>query len=88
MVKKLYRKTDDKKISGVCSGIAEYTNTDVSIIRILFVILAFWSGIGLVVYICAALILPTKEEVMKEQQNNTFEGEYTEKNDSKSIFDE
>ena len=37
-VKKLFRKATDKKIAGVCSGIAEYLNIDVAVVRIIFLI--------------------------------------------------
>jgi len=55
--KKLYRNGADKKIAGVCSGIAEYLNIDTTVVRILFLIallcgsLGFW--IYLIVWICA-----------------------------------
>jgi len=56
-IKKLYRKASDKKIAGVCSGLAEYLNIDVTVVRILFLValicgsLGFW--IYLIVWICA-----------------------------------
>lgn len=61
MEKKLYKTDYNKMISGVCNGIAEYFNIDVSLIRLLFV-LATLIGFGsaLLVYIVLAIILPTK----------------------------
>lgn len=35
--KKLYKKTSEKKICGVCAGLAEYLNMDVTVVRLLFV---------------------------------------------------
>ncbi|MBR3488692.1 MAG: PspC domain-containing protein, partial [Bacteroidales bacterium] len=48
-IKKLYRNPRDKRIAGVCSGIAEYLNVDVTVVRILFLIalLCFGTGLGI-----------------------------------------
>ena len=59
MEKKLYRNTQDKKIAGVCSGIAEYAQIDVTIIRIIWALIAL-SGTGLLAYLICALIIPEK----------------------------
>ena len=55
---KLLTKGKDKKIFGVCSGIAEYTDIDVSVVRIVTAITALCWGIGIIVYLVAAIILP------------------------------
>ena len=57
-VKKLSRSTKDKKILGVCAGFAEYFDIDVTIMRIIFVILFFAGFIGLLAYLICALIMP------------------------------
>lgn len=54
--KKLY-KGKDKKICGVCSGFANYFNMDVTLVRIICVLLALSTGLGLVGYFVAALIM-------------------------------
>lgn len=57
--KKLYRSLTDKKIAGVCGGIAEYLGTDTTIIRLLWALVCCASlGLGLIAYIAAALIIP------------------------------
>ncbi len=60
MNKKLYRSSTDKKIAGVCGGIAEYMNVDSTIVRLIAVLLVFGCGSGLLAYIVAALIMPIK----------------------------
>ena len=60
MNKKLYRSSSDKKIAGVCGGIAEYMNVDSTIVRLIAVLLVFGCGSGLLAYIVAALIMPIK----------------------------
>ena len=59
-MKKLYRSSTDKKIAGVCGGIAEYMNVDSTIVRLVAVLLVFGCGSGLLAYIVAALIMPIK----------------------------
>lgn len=64
-VKKLYKSRSERKICGVCGGIAKYLNTDVTVIRLLMVLLGC-SGIGIFFYLIAAIIMP------EEQCNNKY----------------
>lgn len=54
-------KSSDRKLCGVCAGIAEYLNIDPTIIRVIWVIYALLIGAGLFAYIICALIMPNKE---------------------------
>lgn len=65
LMKKLYKSRTDKKISGVCGGLAEYLNLDPSIVRLLMFLFIWCVGIGLIAYIAAALILPYKDEIQE-----------------------
>jgi len=56
--KKLHRTKNNKKIFGVCGGIAEYFDVDVTVIRILFLIGLFCVGGGLLAYLICALVMP------------------------------
>jgi phage shock protein C len=57
--KKLYLSKTDKKLCGVCAGIAEYFELDPTIIRLLWVVLTFCSfGTALIAYFICALIIP------------------------------
>ena len=58
MEKKLYRSKVDKKICGVCGGLAEYLNVDSTVIRLLWVLATLFVGCGLLAYIVAALVIP------------------------------
>ena len=62
MEKKLYRTRNDKKICGVCGGIAEYFNIDPTLIRIGWTLLAICAGSGVLAYILCAIIMPEKPE--------------------------
>lgn len=57
MVKKLYKSNYDKKIDGVCGGIAEYLKIDATLIRLIWVICSCM-GWGVVAYIICAIIIP------------------------------
>ena len=58
MTKKLYRSRSDKKLCGVCGGLAEYFELDVNIIRVAAIVSCFFGGIGLGAYIAAAFLIP------------------------------
>lgn len=58
MEKKLYLSQTDKKIFGVCGGIAEYFNIDSTIIRLIWVISVFCFGVGFFPYIIMAIVVP------------------------------
>ncbi|MBR6162889.1 PspC domain-containing protein [bacterium] len=64
MAKRLYKVENDKKLLGVCGGLAEYFNTDPTIVRVawaIFTVLSF--GTAILIYILCALIFPSKSEV-------------------------
>jgi phage shock protein C len=42
--RKLYRSRADRKLASVCGGLAQYLNTDLTLIRVLFVVLALLGG--------------------------------------------
>lgn len=57
--KRLSRPVYDKKIAGVCSGFARYLDVDVTLVRIVWLVLVFWPiPIGLVAYIIAWIVMP------------------------------
>ncbi|EOC99875.1 PspC domain-containing protein [Caldisalinibacter kiritimatiensis] len=59
MNKRLYRSTNDKVISGVCGGVAEYFEIDPTIVRILWAVIALSSwGIGVFAYIVCIIVIP------------------------------
>ena len=60
--KKLYRASQDKKICGVCGGIAHYLNLDSTVVRLVTVLLMVFAGLSLWVYIIAALIMSQTDE--------------------------
>ena len=58
MEKKLYKSNKDKKIDGVCAGVAEYFNIDPTLVRLATVLLSCIAGGGIIAYIICALVIP------------------------------
>lgn len=56
--RKLYRSKTDRKVAGVCGGLAQYFNIDPTLIRVLFVVLAVFGGSGLLLYLALWIIVP------------------------------
>lgn len=68
--KKLYKSKKERIIFGVCGGIAEYFEIDPTIIRILFLLLAFAGGSGPILYVILAIIMP--EEGSKDGMKDSI----------------
>ena len=58
MNKRLYRNTNNKKLAGVCSGIADYFSLAPTIIRIAWVLMFCFAGTGLLAYMIAMVVIP------------------------------
>lgn len=60
-MKKLYRSSTNKKIAGVCGGLAEYFGIDATVIRVIFIILLLPGGLpGIIPYLILWVIMPLK----------------------------
>jgi len=62
MARKLYRSRTDRKIWGVCGGLAKHFDVDPTIIRVVFVASLLCGTLGLWVYIIMAIIVPQESE--------------------------
>ncbi len=58
MKKKLYKSAIDKKMCGVCGGIAEFFEIDSTVVRLAWVAFTLLGGSGIIAYIIAALVMP------------------------------
>ncbi len=67
---KKIHKSNNRKISGVCGGIAEYFNIDATIVRLIFVLLTLWVGGGIICYIVSAIMFPSFDP-FENQSSNT-----------------
>jgi phage shock protein C len=52
---------------GVCGGLAAYLDLDVTLVRVVFVVLALAGGSGVLIYLAAALLIPDEREVSVER---------------------
>jgi phage shock protein C len=55
--KKLFRSRTDRKIAGVCGGFAEYLDVDATLVRVLWLMLVFFGGWGLLGYLIAWIVM-------------------------------
>ena len=60
--RKLCRSQTDRKLAGICGGLAEYFNVDVTLVRKIFVVLAVCGGAGLVLYQAMWILVPDRSE--------------------------
>ena len=59
---RLTRDIKNKKIAGVCAGFARYMNVDVVMVRVIWLALAFCTGVGFIAYVVAWIIMPKELE--------------------------
>lgn len=59
--RRLYRSRSDKKIAGVCGGLAVYFGIDPVIPRLIWVFLALGAGIGILAYLICWLVIPKEQ---------------------------
>jgi phage shock protein C len=64
--RRLYRNQTNKVIAGVCSGLGEYLNADVTVVRLVWILLTLLGGAGIIAYIIAYFIIPAKPNELGE----------------------
>ena len=64
--KRLMRPRANRKIAGVCAGLAEYFDLDVTLVRVLWLVITFFSALifGTVGYIVAWIVMPEEPEYL------------------------
>ncbi|HSP87714.1 MAG TPA: PspC domain-containing protein [Ignavibacteriaceae bacterium] len=89
MNKKLYRSSKDKMLGGVAAGLADYFNIDPTLVRVLFVVILFLGGTGILAYIVMWIIVPEEPLVFQTTSTGTTEKPDTETTSEKqeSSFD-
>ena len=66
MTKQLRRTVgNERKVAGVCGGIAKYFDLDPTLVRVGFVLLSIFASAGLVAYIACALIIPEDDGIIR-----------------------
>lgn len=62
MDKRLYKSVTDKKLCGVCGGVAKYFKIDPTLVRLGWVVFTCLGGSGILAYIIAAIVIPEEPE--------------------------
>lgn len=70
--KKLYRSTNNKMLSGVCAGFADFIGIDPTIVRVIYALVSFFTGgfPGGIVYIILAIIIPEDNGMIDTDATN------------------
>ena len=58
MKKRLYKSRIEKKLDGICGGIAEYFEIDPTLVRLAWIFFTALGGSGILAYIVCALVIP------------------------------
>ncbi|MBI4234399.1 MAG: PspC domain-containing protein [Chloroflexi bacterium] len=64
--RRLHKSSTDKVLFGVCGGLAEYFNIDPVLVRVVFILLLFANGIGLLLYLILAILTPRAETAARQ----------------------
>jgi phage shock protein C len=64
--KRLALSSYDKKIAGVCGGLADYFNVDATLVRAVFVLLLLAGGPGALIYLALWLVMPKDDEATEK----------------------
>lgn len=60
--RRLMRPRAERKIAGVCAGVAEYFDFDVTMVRLVWLLVALFGGGGLIAYLIAWILMPEEPE--------------------------
>lgn len=60
-MKKFVRSVSDKKVAGVCAGVAKYFDLDIKIVRIIWLAAILLGGCGLLAYLILWLVMPEEK---------------------------
>lgn len=66
--RRIYKTSEGAMLAGVCAGLAEYLNVDVTLVRLGFILVALAGGAGVLGYIVAAIVMPDKWKVTDHRQ--------------------
>jgi phage shock protein C len=55
---RLHRSATDRVVAGVCGGLAEYLEVDPTLVRLAFIVGTLWGGLGVLIYLILAVVLP------------------------------
>ena len=94
MKKKLTKSQKNRMIAGVFGGVAEYFKIDPTIVRLIFVVFALLKGAGILLYLIAAIVIPSQDfddediDNMKSANCNENDSHGKESSENKKTFGE
>ena len=78
MEKRLHRNNQGKRIAGVCAGLADYFDIDVTLVRIAFIFATIAGFSGFLAYVILWIVVPVKPLGYKAEYMMYEDGQYTE----------
>jgi phage shock protein PspC (stress-responsive transcriptional regulator) len=75
---RIYRSNKEYIIAGVCGGLAQYFKVDPTLVRLIFILLSFGGGSGVLIYLILWLVLPvepkdsSRQPMQEEKNDNTL----------------
>ncbi len=69
--KRIYKSEHNKRIAGVCGGIADYFGINPTIVRIIWFVFTSFYGIGVALYIICSLVMPSESAVMSQMREES-----------------
>lgn len=66
--KRLFRDPENETLGGVCAGLAHYTNLDVAVVRLIFVLMTVLGGSGILIYIILWIVIPEAKSTTDKLQ--------------------
>jgi len=73
MQNRILRTRTDRMVGGVCGGLAKYLGVDATLVRLVFVILAFGSGVGIPIYIVLWIVIPPEDRPVAGTMEETIQ---------------
>jgi phage shock protein C len=70
---RLTKSKNDKIIEGVCGGLAEYFRIDPVLVRFIFIILIFFDGLGILLYLILVIIMPKADKLEQSPKETILE---------------
>ena len=67
--KRLYRSRTDRMVSGVCGGLAQYFSIDVTLVRLVFLLLLVFGGSGFLLYLILWIVVPDEQRLDASPQD-------------------
>ena len=75
MEKRLYRSRTDKTFTGVCGGFGKLVGLDPTIVRVIYAVVSFFTGVfpGIVLYVILACIIPEEPQEIDKQPEQAWQ---------------